>query len=166
MSAETMIDAVSDLKADIASATRAGSFDELVGYYSLDKHWKNDGLTAADVVEDVRSILASVQGWCEARAENDGLDPAAVPVLLAEREGLLEACKRQVENIEHWMETGIPATPEESRSIYEQLKAAIQKVTAASQAECDFCCAPATRIEQWDGPVPVCDNCHVPGTGE
>jgi len=45
----------------------------------------------------------------------------------AERIKRLEAaCRRQVANIEHWLETGEPAGREESKSIYEQLNAALR----------------------------------------
>lgn len=40
---------------------------------------------------------------------------------------MLAALRRQLANIERWIETGIPATPEESKSIYEQMKAAVDK---------------------------------------
>lgn len=43
----------------------------------------------------------------------------------SERIEMHAAIFRQVENIEHWIETGIPANEEESRSIYEQLCMAI-----------------------------------------
>jgi len=47
----------------------------------------------------------------------------------AERIKRLEAaCRRQVANIEHWLETGEPAGREESKSIYAQLKAALRAV--------------------------------------
>ncbi len=36
-----------------------------------------------------------------------------------------EALTRQKLNIEHWLETGTPASPEESKSIYEQICAAL-----------------------------------------
>ena len=45
---------------------------------------------------------------------------------------MLEACKVQVANIERWLETGVPANPEESRSIYEGMKAAIAKAEGGS----------------------------------
>ena len=43
-------------------------------------------------------------------------------------EVLSAACRRQVENIEHWLETGEPAGSEESKAIYEQLEAALRAV--------------------------------------
>lgn len=49
--------------------------------------------------------------------------------LIAAAPDLAEAVRRQVENIERWRETGIPATPEESKSIYEQLLAALTRAT-------------------------------------
>lgn len=41
------------------------------------------------------------------------------------RMALRTAVQRQIENIDRWMETGEPASPEDSRSIYEQLKKAL-----------------------------------------
>jgi chromosome segregation ATPase len=40
---------------------------------------------------------------------------------------LYGACTRQVKNIEAWLETGEPAGPDESKSIYEQLCKAIDR---------------------------------------
>lgn len=37
---------------------------------------------------------------------------------------MFHAIQRQIENIEHWMETGEAASPEQSKSIYDQLVAA------------------------------------------
>lgn len=45
--------------------------------------------------------------------------------LIAAAPKMLEALQRQVANVERWLETGIPATEEESRSIVEQMQAAI-----------------------------------------
>lgn len=47
--------------------------------------------------------------------------------LIAAAPDLLAALKRQQANISHWLETGIPATPEESKSISGQIDAAIAK---------------------------------------
>ena len=49
--------------------------------------------------------------------------------LIAAAPDLLEALKRQQANIRHWIETGVPATPEESKSISDQIDAAISKAT-------------------------------------
>lgn len=49
----------------------------------------------------------------------------APPAPAGEVERLRAAIKRQVENIDRWRETGEPASPEESKSIYEQLVAAL-----------------------------------------
>ena len=38
---------------------------------------------------------------------------------------LQNAASRQVQNIERWIETGVPADAEESKSIYDQLKSAL-----------------------------------------
>lgn len=40
-------------------------------------------------------------------------------------EALVAALKRQVANIERWLETGEPASKEESHAIYDQMKAAL-----------------------------------------
>lgn len=42
-----------------------------------------------------------------------------------QRDVLLAALQRQVDNIERWLETDIPASPEESKSIYEQMVSAL-----------------------------------------
>jgi hypothetical protein len=47
--------------------------------------------------------------------------------LIAAAPDLLSACKRQIANIERWLETGAPASPEESKSIYDQMVAAVAK---------------------------------------
>ena len=47
---------------------------------------------------------------------------------LRDRIATLEAAlKRQVDNVERWMETGVPADAEESRSIYEQMVSALRE---------------------------------------
>lgn len=40
---------------------------------------------------------------------------------------LLAALRRQLANIERWLDSGVVATPKESKSIYEQMKAAVAK---------------------------------------
>jgi len=47
--------------------------------------------------------------------------------LIAAAPDLLAACERQLANIERWLETGVPAGPEESKAIYEQMKKAAEK---------------------------------------
>ncbi len=54
----------------------------------------------------------------------DGYAEAIAPCLAASTR-MLKALKRQVENVERWLETGEPASAEESRSIYEQMVKAI-----------------------------------------
>lgn len=49
----------------------------------------------------------------------------AISYLKRVQADLVLALERQIANIEHWLETDIPATPEESRSIYEQMKSAV-----------------------------------------
>lgn len=74
----------------------------------------------AFTVESGGVVLCGRNPWPERRDEMH-----ANARLIAASPRLYEAVKRQVANIEHWLETGIPATPEESRSIYGQLKAAL-----------------------------------------
>lgn len=45
----------------------------------------------------------------------------------AENARLREAVLRQVENIERWIETGVPADADESKSIYDQLRTALKE---------------------------------------
>lgn len=47
---------------------------------------------------------------------------------LRQRIATLEAAlQRQVDNVERWMETGVPADAAESRSIYEQMVCALRR---------------------------------------
>lgn len=71
------------------------------------------------VVDDLGNQIAEVNPHRNAWNEDAHLINAA-PDLLA-------ACKLQVANIERWLETGIPAGPEESKQIYEALKSAVEK---------------------------------------
>jgi len=52
--------------------------------------------------------------------------------LIAAAPNLLAACKRQIANIERWLETGVPASAEESKSIYDQMVAAVAKAEGRS----------------------------------
>lgn len=63
----------------------------------------------------VGSILADAGGALEWAIENEELS------------ALKGAIERQVENIERWLETGVAASPEESKSIYDQLKTALKR---------------------------------------
>ena len=58
--------------------------------------------------------------------EREAKETRANAYLIAAAPQLLAACKRQVANIERWLETDIPANAEESKSIYEELKAAVK----------------------------------------
>ncbi len=53
----------------------------------------------------------------------------------AEIERLRAAIARQVANIDRWLETGIPADADESRSIYDQLCEAIGTAMAKERGE-------------------------------
>jgi hypothetical protein len=46
-----------------------------------------------------------------------------------EIERLRAALQRQVRNIDVWLATGLPAGPDESREIYEQMRAALKEPT-------------------------------------
>jgi hypothetical protein len=65
-------------------------------------------------------------------------DPARIQSanarLIASAPELLAACERQVANIERWLETGVPADAAESKSIYDQMKAAIAKAEGSDAA--------------------------------
>lgn len=52
---------------------------------------------------------------------------ARIAALEAEVARLRAAIERQVANIDHWLATGKPADSTESKSIYEQLCAALKK---------------------------------------
>jgi hypothetical protein len=62
--------------------------------------------------------------------------------LIASAPELLAALQRQIANIEAWLETGIAADPEESRSIYEQMKIAAYKAVCLMPPQHQ---GPATR---------------------
>jgi len=51
-----------------------------------------------------------------------------------EIERLRAALQRQVANVEQWLETGVPASAEESKSIYEQMVAALKPLDAGGDA--------------------------------
>ena len=63
----------------------------------------------------------------EAVRQQDAALVVAAPLLLA-------ALKRQVENIERWLETGIPSGPEESKALYEEMKAAVNAAEPEGEA--------------------------------
>ena len=73
----------------------------------------------ADELDNADQWLSTQSSWSQAMA-----------AFAAENERLRKAVQRQVDNIDRWMETGIPANAEESQSIYEQMKYALEKGTA------------------------------------
>ena len=76
-------------------------------------------LAGSAIIHDVNGFpVASTRSWIKEQHEANARLVAASPDLLA-------ACKLQVANIEQWLETGTPATAEESQRIYDALRAAI-----------------------------------------
>jgi hypothetical protein len=72
----------------------------------------------ASVNEKMHCVCVTAGNRCSLTLANARLI-AAAPELLA-------ALKRQQANIRRWLETGVPANAEESRSISEQIDAAIK----------------------------------------
>ena len=48
-------------------------------------------------------------------------------------QALVAATRRQVENVERWLETGTPAGPDESKTIYDAMTSALAHFTAAKE---------------------------------
>lgn len=77
-----------------------------------------DGRPDGAIVTKDGTIVCHIVGYLDSCGNLDNAHAiAAVPPMYA-------ALDRQIKNIEHWLETGEAAGPEESRSIYEQLVAA------------------------------------------
>jgi hypothetical protein len=70
-----------------------------------------------EMVDQLRADGATVIALCP--------EPPTVPALQARVRELEGALHRQKANIEHWLDTGEAAGPEESRSIYDQICAAL-----------------------------------------
>jgi hypothetical protein len=78
----------------------------------------SDGRPSGAVISAEGSIICEIRGYLDSCGNLDNANAiVAVPLMYA-------ALDRQIRNIEHWMETGEAAGPEESKSIYEQLVAA------------------------------------------
>lgn len=65
--------------------------------------------------------------------------PSAAPSLSAamqqpEVQALVAATRRQIENVERWLETGTPAGPDESKSIYDAMTSALAPFIAVKEA--------------------------------
>lgn len=52
---------------------------------------------------------------------------------LPEVQALVAATRRQVENVERWLETGTPAGPDESKTIYDAMTSALAPFTTAKE---------------------------------
>lgn len=80
--------------------------------------FERDGTEWAYIVSAHSTIICQIQGRLDSCGNLDNANAiAAVPLMFY-------ALQRQIENIEHWLETGEAAGPEESKAIYEQLKTA------------------------------------------
>jgi hypothetical protein len=87
--------------------------------------WRVDGqandMAGSAIIRDAGGFpVASTRSWVKEQHEANARLVAAAP-------DLLEAAKSQVANIERWLDTGVAATPGESKYIYDALKAAIDK---------------------------------------
>ena len=58
-------------------------------------------------------------------------DLLAEAMKMPEVQVLVAATRRQVENVERWLETGTPAGPDESKAIYDAMTSALTPFTAA-----------------------------------
>ena len=78
-------------------------------------------MAGSAIIHDANGFpVASTRSWIKEQHDANARLVAAAPELLA-------ACKLQVANIEQWLETGVPASADESQQIYNALKAAIAK---------------------------------------
>jgi len=68
----------------------------------------------ATTVNALPSLISTIRSLREENAARDRVVEAARAAL-----------ERQCKNVDRWLETGEPASPEESRSIYEQMRAAL-----------------------------------------
>ena len=66
--------------------------------------------------------------------DSTGGDLLADAMQRHEVQALVAATRRQVENIERWLETGTPAGPEESKTIYDAMTSALAPFTAAKES--------------------------------
>lgn len=90
--------------------------------------WRLDQITnQAYVVSSVRGEVV-----VEFRYTGDQVPTAANAWLTVAAPDMLAALQRQRDNIKRWLETGVPASPEESKSISDQIDAAIAKAEGRS----------------------------------
>jgi len=93
--------------------------------------WRVDGeahdMAGSAIIRDAGGFpVASTRSWIKEQHDANARLVAAAP-------DLFKACKRQVVNIEQWLETGVPASADESQQIYNALKAAIAKAEGTAR---------------------------------
>jgi hypothetical protein len=87
--------------------------------------WSKGEATDCDIVTSYSGVIAVMEH--NHVAGIDGPANAAFIVRACNSpDAMLAALKRQVDNIELWLLTGVPATKCQSQSIYEQMAAAIK----------------------------------------
>lgn len=112
-------------KADIVAGVPDATVEGNAGASAWLGYWPGAGSISSET--RVTRFRREMLEW---KAEGAQITPlyinqAECSALEARIQVLEAAVRRQVENIERWLETGEPASAEESRSIYEQLRDAI-----------------------------------------
>ncbi len=91
------------------------------------ERFRRNGVDWGVIVSQDETIICEIRGDLNSCGNLDNANAiVAVPLMYA-------ALDRQIKNIEHWMETGEAAEPEESKEIYEQLVAARDAALGATQ---------------------------------
>ena len=94
-------------------------------YGSIDDDLLDAAKEAADEIERLQNNIDCMREEIEALRELLRICRAERDELAAKNYQMRDALKRQVDNVTVWLETGLPATPDESRSIYEQMRGAL-----------------------------------------
>ncbi|KFC62729.1 hypothetical protein FF80_03296 [Devosia sp. LC5] len=85
-------------------------------------------------IADLEELIAAQHGDVVVRVAKLLYDKDdKIAAMSASLKGAREALKRQKANIEHWLETGEAASPEESKSIYDQICAALPNTTGEAE---------------------------------